>query len=83
MSIHTMGKGNITHEILELAKENNNDWSGGIESNSHAVNFLSGILKHLPGLLALTCPTHNSFRRLVRSSVLIAGVIGHARAFVQ
>ncbi len=75
LSIHYLGKGNITHEILELAKQNNNDWSGVIESNSDAVGFLSGILKHLPALLALTCPTRNSFRRLVCSSMLIARVI--------
>lgn len=26
--------------------------------------FIAGILDHLPGLLAITCPTHNSYRRL-------------------
>ncbi len=27
-------------------------------------NFIAGILDHLPGLLALTCPSYNSYRRL-------------------
>eukprot|EP01084_Bolivina_argentea_P036588 67658_1 len=65
MSIYCREKGNITHEILELAEHNNNNWQGVIESDSYAVRFLAGILKHLPVLLALTCPTRNSFRRLV------------------
>ncbi len=52
-------------EILNIAKENNYDWPGEIESDSCATKFLTGILKHLPALLALTCPTRNSFRRLV------------------
>ncbi len=59
---------NVTHEILNVAKENNYSWVGEIaSSNSLAIGFLGGILKHLPVLLALTCPTTNSFRRLVCS----------------
>jgi glutamine synthetase len=27
-------------------------------------HFIAGILEHLPGLLALTCPSYNSYRRL-------------------
>lgn len=27
-------------------------------------HFIAGVLEHLPGLLALTCPTYNSYRRL-------------------
>lgn len=32
-----------------------------------AYNFIGGALDHLPGLLALTCPSVNSYRRLVPS----------------
>ncbi len=28
------------------------------------LNFIAGILDHLPALLAITCPTHNSYHRL-------------------
>jgi len=32
--------------------------------SAHGSSFLEGILQHLPGLLALTMPTPNSFRRV-------------------
>jgi glutamine synthetase len=28
------------------------------------LNFIAGVLDHLPGLLAITCPTYNSYHRL-------------------
>ena len=30
-----------------------------------ALNFVAGLLKHAPALTALTCPTYNSYKRLV------------------
>ncbi len=38
-------------------------------SNPHGLsqsgrNFIAGVLDHLPGLIALTCPSYNSYRRL-------------------
>lgn len=34
----------------------------GLSQMGH--HFIAGILEHLPGLLALTCPSYNSYRRL-------------------
>ena len=31
-------------------------------------HFIAGVLKHLPALVALTCPTFNSYRRLTPHS---------------
>ncbi len=65
-------------DICNVARENSYDWSGEIKSDSCATKFLAGILRHLPALLALTCPTRNSFRRLV-CTMPIARAVRSAR----
>ena len=47
------GKHNVMHDP--------NDRYGVSELGYH---FIAGVLDHLPALLALTCPTYNSYRRL-------------------
>jgi glutamine synthetase len=47
------GKRNVMHDP--------NDKYGMSELGYH---FIAGVLDHLPALLALTCPTYNSYRRL-------------------
>ncbi len=40
------------------------DASGEYSVSKIGLNFIAGILEHLPGLLAITCPTYNSYHRL-------------------
>jgi glutamine synthetase len=44
------------------------DPAGPLGLSSLARSFVAGILTHLPGLLALTCPSVNSYSRLVPNS---------------
>ena len=59
------GSGMHTH--ISIWKEDKNlfagDGYGGI--SQMGLYFIGGILKHAPALLALCCPTTNSYRRLV------------------
>ena len=49
----TAGKKNVIHDP--------NDEYGMSQLGYH---FIAGVLEHLPALLALTCPSYNSYRRL-------------------
>lgn len=61
------GNGGHIHFSLWDAKTNRNlmyDASGDYNMSATAMQFIAGILEHLPGLLALTCASYNSYRRL-------------------
>ena len=40
------------------------DPSGPYAIGEIGLNFIAGIMEHVPGLLAVTCPTYNSYHRL-------------------
>lgn len=58
--------GHIHFSLWDLAGKKNLmfDPSGPYAMSEIGRNFIGGILEHLPGLLAITCPTHNSYHRL-------------------
>jgi glutamine synthetase len=53
--------GNGCHLHISFA---NHSFITGKQLSWRAQSFMEGILRHLPSLLALTLPTHNSFRRV-------------------
>jgi glutamine synthetase len=57
--------GSGCHLHLSLWQNGRNlmpDTAGGLSAKARA--FIAGILQHLPGLMAFTTPTNNSFRRI-------------------
>ncbi len=61
--------GNGCHVHLSLWDESGThnlfyDPAGRYQLSALGYQFLAGVLEHLPGLLALTCPSVNSYRRL-------------------
>ena len=61
------GNGGHIHFSLWDAKGKHNlmyDPSGDFNMSETGLHFIGGILDHLPGLLALTCASYNSYHRL-------------------
>lgn len=59
------GSGSHLHISLWSAEKNiTPDSKGNWYLSQPAESFIAGILEHLPGLMALTTPTPNSFRRI-------------------
>ncbi len=61
------GNGGHIHFSLWDAKGKHNlmyDPSGDFNMSETGLHFIGGILEHLPGLLALTCASYNSYHRL-------------------
>ena len=61
------GNGGHIHFSLWDAKGKHNlmyDPSGDFNMSDTGLHFIGGILEHLPGLLALTCASYNSYHRL-------------------
>ena len=61
------GSGNHIHlSAWDLESERNllYDRDGQYQISELANQFIAGIMEHLPGLIALTCPSMNSYRRL-------------------
>ena len=59
--------GNGCHIHLSFWSDNRNamyDPNGQLNISTLGRAFIAGILEHLPGLLAITCPSVNSYRRL-------------------
>lgn len=56
----------IHFSAWDVAEERNlfYDPQDTLRLSALAYNFMGGVLAHLPGLLALTCPSVNSYRRL-------------------
>jgi glutamine synthetase len=59
--------GHIHFSLWDLGMERNvlHDPAGRFGLSATAERFIAGILDHLPGLLALTAPSFNSYRRLL------------------
>jgi glutamine synthetase len=63
----TFGSGAHVHlSVWDTATERNLMYDAGAEGSmsQYGRYFIGGILKHLPALIALTCPSYNSYRRL-------------------
>ncbi|MCA9904793.1 MAG: glutamine synthetase, partial [Anaerolineae bacterium] len=61
------GNGGHIHFSLWDTKSGRNlmyDASGAYNMSATGLSFIAGILEHLPGLLALTCASYNSYHRL-------------------
>lgn len=61
------GNGGHIHFSLWDTKSGRNlmyDASGAYNMSATGMSFIAGILEHLPGLLALTCASYNSYHRL-------------------
>jgi glutamine synthetase len=58
--------GSGCHLHLSLWKDGHNLSAQKLSSESLSGHFMAGILEHLPGLMALTAPTRNSYARLGR-----------------
>jgi glutamine synthetase len=58
--------GHIHFSLWDKAGKRNlmYDPSGPYNMSDTAKQFIAGILNHLPGLLAITCPSYNSYHRL-------------------
>jgi len=58
--------GHIHFSLWDKAGKRNlmYDPSGEYSVSKIGLNFIAGVLEHLPGLLAITCPTYNSYHRL-------------------
>ena len=58
--------GHIHFSLWDRAGKHNLMYDSGGPYNVSALgmHFIAGVLEHLPGLLAITCPTYNSYRRL-------------------
>ncbi|MBZ0302096.1 MAG: glutamine synthetase family protein [Anaerolineae bacterium] len=58
--------GHIHFSLWDRAEKRNlmYEASGPYQMSTLGLSFIAGILDHLPGLLALTCPTYNSYHRL-------------------
>jgi glutamine synthetase len=59
--------GHIHFSLWDLAMERNlfHDPPGRFGLSATAERFIAGVLAHLPGLLALTAPSYNSYQRLL------------------
>jgi glutamine synthetase len=63
----TFGSGAHVHlSVWDTATERNLMYDPNAEASfsDYGRHFVGGILKHLPALIALTCPSYNSYRRL-------------------
>ena len=61
------GNGNHIHlSAWDDGREANlfHDADGEFGTSELAQHFIGGVMEHLPGLIALTCPSMNSYRRL-------------------
>ncbi|WP_030019012.1 type III glutamate--ammonia ligase [Streptomyces monomycini] len=70
--------GSGLHLHLSLWQDGRNVFEGpddphGLGLSRRAYGFIAGVLDHAPGLMALTCPTVNSYKRLGAGAATLSG----------